>query len=227
MALSNTLRRLWLQKRWGKIAAKTPLSPLYTQDWQPEKTPLHALRFLVLDCEMTGLNPQRDALLSLGWVRIDKGEIDYASRRHVLVHAKKDVGDSVVIHGLEDRQIAGAASPSRALSQLAQDIRDSVVVFHHAVLDLAFLRAAALHHFACPFLFQYVDTMQIERRILDRSGQSGALQLSQCRGRYGLPAANAHNAMFDAIATAELLLAQLSYLDRKGASLASLGPSVV
>jgi DNA polymerase-3 subunit epsilon len=43
------------------------------------------------------------------------------------------------------------------------------------------------------------------------------LRLSSVRGRYGLPAYNAHGALIDSIATAELLLAQIKriYRDKK------------
>ena len=224
MALFDHLKRAYLHRRWGAVAAKGPLKVLYEQPYIPQTRPLNELSLLVVDCEMSGLSAQKNELLSIGWVRIDRLSIDYASRRHVLLHTRQSVGDSYVIHGLDDRKIAGAANPGRALSMLAQDMQGCVLVFHHAVLDVAFLQKTAIQHCACPLTFQYIDTMDIERRLLEKQGRTGSLQLNLCRDRYSLPPAFEHNAMYDAIATAELILAQCAQLGAATLKLSSLMP---
>lgn len=147
MALYKT-RFAWQKWRWAGAASRTPFNALYQTGLPAINTPVVDQEFVVLDCEMSGLNSEKNDLLSLGWVRIKQGRIDYGSRRHLLVHAPGRVGDSIKIHGLCDRQIAGAASPSRALTLVAQQIEDAVLVFHHAFLDVAFLRKSALDSFA-------------------------------------------------------------------------------
>ena len=49
--------------------------------------------------------------------------------------------------------------------------------------------------------------------------EGGGVQsrLDDCRERYGLPRYGAHNALTDAIATAELWLAQMSHMQKKEA----------
>lgn len=220
-------RFAWQKWRWAGAASRTPFNALYQTNLPSLNTLMTAQEFVVLDCEMSGLNSEKNDLLSLGWVRVKQGRIDYGSRRHLLVHATGCVGDSIKIHGLCNRQIAGAASPSRALALLAQQIENAVLVFHHAVLDIAFLRNSALDSFGCPMTFPYVDTMKIEQKRLERQSRSASLQLSLCRDRYGLPPAFQHNAMFDAVATAELFVAQCAYLARgTDLQLKSLLPSV-
>jgi DNA polymerase III subunit epsilon len=59
-----------------------------------------------------------------------------------------------------------------------------------------------------------VDTLRIEQRRLalrQHAPQSGELRLEACRRRYGLPDYPAHDALVDAVAAAELLLAQASH----------------
>ena len=54
------------------------------------------------------------------------------------------------------------------------------------------------------------ETVGLEHRLLTRRDQpilQGDLRLQACRERYGLPPLPAHNALSDALATAELLLA--------------------
>ena len=58
--------------------------------------------------------------------------------------------------------------------------------------------------------FACLDTLQIEadrRRRREQPAQPGELQLGRLRRAYGLPAYTAHNALTDALATAELFLA--------------------
>jgi len=211
MALYKT-RFAWQKWKWANAARRTPFNALYHVNLPPAQTFMRDQKFVVLDCEMSGLDSDKNELLSLGWVQIKQGRIDYGSRRHLLVHAGASVGDSIKIHGLCDRQIAGAASPSKALTLLAQQIESAVLVFHHASLDLAFLRTSAMHSFTCPMIFPYVDTMKIEQKRLERQSRSASLQLNLCRDRYGLPPAFQHNAMHDAVATAELFLAQCAHM---------------
>lgn len=203
-------------KRWRfhKRAIGSPLQPLYEQSFVKRSQALLSTRFLVLDCEMSGLDAKRGQLLSVGWVMIEHGRIINSSGRHLLIHAEQGAGDSSRIHGLLDSNIAGAKSAAAVLLLLIKQMQGAVLVFHHAPLDIRFLQNAAIDNFRCPLLFSYVDTMEIEKRRLHIQGRAMGLRLSQCRERYGLVSGQQHNALSDAVATAELFLAQASYLEK-------------
>jgi DNA polymerase-3 subunit epsilon len=201
-------------KRFQKKASGTPVQALYEQAFIKSSQPLMSTRFLVLDCEMSGLDVNSCQLLSLGWVMIEHGRIANASGKHLLIHAESGAGDSSRIHGLLDSSIAGARSVAAVLILLIKQMQDAVLVFHHAPLDIRFLQKAAIENFRCPLLFPYVDTMEIEKQRMHIQGKTMGLRLSQCRERYGLVSTQQHNALADAQATAELLLAQASYLEK-------------
>jgi DNA polymerase-3 subunit epsilon len=202
------------RKRFHQKAQGTPVQPLYEQPLRASSESFKATRFLVLDCEMSGLDVKSSHLLSLGWVMIERRRIVNASGKHLLIHAESGTGDSSLIHGLLDSRIAGARSSAAALILLIQQMQSTVLVFHHAPLDIRFLQKAAMENFRCPLLFPYIDTMEIEKRRLHLQGRAMGLRLSQCRERYGLAATQQHNALADAQATAELLLAQASYMEK-------------
>jgi DNA polymerase-3 subunit epsilon len=87
-----------------------------------------------------------------------------------------------------------------------------ILVFHHAPLDMAYLNQASMELFSSPLLLPVMDTLAIEKKKLLRQQdhiKTGELRLAECRSRYNLPAYPAHNALMDALAAAELLLAQL------------------
>jgi len=163
---------------------------------------------------MSGLDANTCQLLSLGWVMIEQGRIINASGKHQLIHADRGAGESSKIHGLLDSNIAGAKSAAVVLMSLIKQMQAAVLVFHHAPLDIRFLQKAAIENFRCPMLFPYIDTMDIEKQRMHIQGKAMGLRLSQCRERYGLVSSQQHNALADAQATAELLLAQAAYLEK-------------
>ena len=208
------LRYKYQLQRFRKKASGTPVQPLYEQPFIKSSEPLMSTRFLVLDCEMSGLDVNSAQLLSLGWVMIEHGRIVNASGKHLLIHAESGAGDSSRIHGLLDSSIAGARSGAAVLMLLIKQMHGAVLVFHHAPLDIRFLQKAAIENFRCPLLFPYIDTMEIEKQRMHIQGKTMGLRLSQCRERYGLDSTRQHNALADAQATAELFLAQASYLEK-------------
>ena len=199
-------------RRFHEKAVSTPLQPLYQEAIIPPSRLFSETRFLVLDAEMSGLDHKKSQLLSVGWVMIENGRIVNSTAKHLLIHADRGAGESSKIHGLLDSNLAGATSAAAVLMLLMKQIPGSVLVFHHASLDMKFLQKATIENFRCPLLFSYVDTMAIEKRRMHLQGKSLGLRLAQCRDRYGLQSGSQHDALADAQATAELFLAQASYL---------------
>jgi len=206
-----SLRYRWKQYRYRNQAKTPALKALYEQPPFPHSQRYLDTRFLVVDCEMSGLEPSRDQLLSLGWVVIERGRIINSTAKHYLMHSVIGAGDSTRIHGLKDAQLAGAKSTALGLTLLGKQMLNTVLVFHNATLDVAFLQRAAWDIFQCPLLINGIDTLRLEKQRLALQGKTGSLRLVDARRRYGLVNASQHNAMLDAIATAELFIAQVSY----------------
>jgi DNA polymerase-3 subunit epsilon len=76
-----------------------------------------------------------------------------------------------------------------------------------------------------------VDTLALQQRLLPGHHRAvdGSLRLDVVRRTYGLPRYTAHHALTDAIAAAELFLAQVAELERRlgrEALLRDLSPTV-
>ena len=146
------------------------------------------------------------------------------SSRHYLLKAEKSVGQSAAIHQLRDCELAGGDAGEEVLARFLEAAAGRVMVAHNAALDLAFLNRASRRYFGAPVLLPAVDTMLQERALLlrrDRPIKAGDLRLQACRDRYNLPPLPAHNALVDALATAELLIAMVKH--RSGGGAYSLG----
>ncbi len=166
---------------------------------------------LSIDLEMTGLNPKKHEVISMAWVPIIKGEIVLSQAQTLLIKADNGVGDSAIIHGIVDNDLKHAVSLAQGLEQLLQAMQGRVLVAHHGALDIAFLQQGAQKIYGHKLPFQLLDTLLLESKRLSRQGEhfdKQLLRLHRCCERYHLPALRAHNALSDALATAQLLLAQ-------------------
>ena len=179
-----------------------------------EKTPL-----IAVDLELTGLDVKKNKIIAIGWTLIDEGRIRFGSNQHVLINANQSVGSSATIHELTDTEVASGVSLKKGLKLLFNAAVGRVWLFHHAGLDVAFLQRDCLSWAGVAPPLMVVDTMQIELNMRKRREipiLKGDLQLSKLRSGYNLPRYTAHNALIDAFATAELLLAQASRMDTSG-----------
>jgi len=178
-----------------------------------ENTPM-----IAVDLELTGLNKDDDHIIAIGWTQIDRGRIQMASNRHLLINAETSVGSSAAIHELLDSEIAEGGSIENGIEALFHAATGRLWVFHHAGLDVSFLKKACASWARILPGFIVLDTMRIEYRQRKRREipvKHGDLQLANIRSTYGLPRYTAHNALNDALATAELILAIAASMERE------------
>lgn len=183
-------------------------------------TPVREVAFLSVDLETTGLDPLRDHVLAVGWVPVVGGEVVLRGAREQLVRPPPGVavGDSATIHGLTDDELAGAPPMAEMLPELLEALHGRVLVAHHAPLELGFLAEAVRSAYAARLPVTAVDTMQLQHRLVagpHGDVAPGTLRLDAARRHLGLPRYAAHRASVDALATAELLLAQAAELGHR------------
>lgn len=180
-----------------------------------DRTPLDRLPLLALDLETTGLNPGQDRILAVGLVPVDGDRLDLAGARRWLVD-HDDPGGAVTVHGLTHDDLATGRPLSQVLSDLRSALSGRVLLAHHAGFELGFLRASFRRVGQEPPDLTAVCTLRLQRRVLAGAGIAepprGALRLWRARARFGLPAVRAHDALGDALACAELYLAQTAEL---------------
>ncbi|MEH6570288.1 MAG: 3'-5' exonuclease [Halioglobus sp.] len=181
--------------------------PKKRDDWR-------SVSFLVCDAEMSSLEVTEGELLSLGWVSIENGAIALGSASHYLINAEASVGQSATIHQLRDCELRDGLTELQVLEHFLAAAAGRVLVFHNAALDMAYLNRSSERCFYAPLLLPAVDTLALEHARFRKQGRvikPGDLRLHECRNRYHLPSYPAHNALVDALATAELLIAQAKH----------------
>ncbi|USQ76936.1 exonuclease domain-containing protein [Ornithinimicrobium cryptoxanthini] len=185
--------------------------------------PVTELDLLAVDLETTGLDPSRHEVLSVGMVPVHGLSIALGGARGYAVRpaGPGGVGESAAVHGITDDTAAGARSLSEVLPVVLAALEGRVLLAHHARIETGFLDAACRGHgVALPDLV-VVDTVRLQRRVL-RRGRSHAqvadqeLGLAAARRHLGLPRYRSHDALTDALACAELYLAQVAALAGDG-----------
>lgn len=212
--LSWDFRRRWLLRQ-------VPAGPLHDFLAEPFPEPgldYRAVAYLAVDLETTGLDPKVDDILSMGFVTIRGNRIDLSGAQHRLVRPTQAIPESsAIIHQITDDQAAQGEPLETVLRDFLVELRGKVLVAHHAWVELSFLGAACRRLFGRGLLVPTVDTQQIAKRTLDLRQQPikpGALRLHALGDQFNLPRYLAHNALSDALAAAELFLAQATFRDQ-------------
>ncbi|MCF8480461.1 MAG: DNA polymerase III subunit epsilon [Rhodospirillum sp.] len=207
------LRRWWL----GMRSPHGPLKDYYRKDYATLDLPWNRVEFLAIDLEATGLDPDHDEILSIGYVPVIKGRVKLAEAGYHLVRPRRPVPEeTAVIHGILDGHLENAPSLREVLPHVLKAMTGRVPIAHHARLERFFLSRACRQLYGNPLDVPFVDTMVLERKAFSRSNREikqGDLRLGRIRERYGLPRYRAHDALVDAIGTAELMLAQASAME--------------
>lgn len=210
--LPLSLQRRWLSYRCNDNALADYLKRPLPSPGQDIKT----TEFLVLDFETTGLDAAKDNILSVGYTVISEKRVILKKSFYTVIRQdKKLTAESVNIHQITDSEAQQGVSLKSALDQILKALAGRVLVAHHADIECGFLNSACIKIYGYPLPVRVVDTLQLEKRRLQRRHAgigSTQLRLFNIRKNRGLPRYKAHNALQDAIATAELLLLQIAHI---------------
>ncbi|MEO1046577.1 MAG: exonuclease domain-containing protein [Pseudomonadota bacterium] len=219
----------WM-RRWKKAAetahraaSGSALADYYAAGPPDMDVPWQSAPLIAIDLETDGLDARSDMLLEAGWVALSNGAVRLATAQRLRISAQSDLrASSVVIHGITDDAAQKGSSEADMLAALLPLLGGAVIVAHNAVIEQAFLDAACRRVFGAPLLLPAICTMDIEMRWFPRERTHDGLRLGTLRARHGLPAYHAHDGLVDAMASGELLLAQIAAARRDRVSLAEL-----
>ena len=203
-------------------ACTTPaLREFYAAGLPDEDTPLSELAMMALDFETTGLDPQNDAIVSIGMVPFNLRSIQPAAGHYWVINPQRPLREeSITFHRITHSEVENAPTFDTLLDDILSRLAGHLVVVHYRNIERPFLDAAVMAACGEHCLFPLIDTMMLEarheridhwRRLKRFLGlQPNSIRLADSRARYGLPAYSSHHAKVDAMATAELFQAQVA-----------------
>lgn len=194
-----------------RTAAPGPLHDYLATAFPARSADYRDIEFVALDLETTGLDSGRDEILSFGLVSLKAGRIELGTAEHYLVAPRGPIPEtSATLHHITDDAAAKGGALAQVLPKVLSRLGGRVLLGHHVGLERAFLDAACRRLYGTGFLVPLVDTEDLIRRWLERRDEAFGghhLRLHALRERYGLPRYKAHNALTDALGTAELFCA--------------------
>lgn len=223
------------QERYSDLAKNVKNSEIkkfYSTVFSDINAAVSDVPFVAMDFETTGLDSERHDIVSVGLVPFDLKRIYCNKSKQWVVQPRRNLNESsIVIHGITHSDVDNAPDFSQIIAPLFESLSGKVIVVHFAAIERHFLNNALMVRLKEGIDFAVVDTMEIERRALkQRQGllgqlfksKLGSLRLNDCRKRYSLPDYENHHALTDALATAELLQAQISHHYRDDTPLSAL-----
>jgi DNA polymerase III subunit epsilon len=175
------------------------------------RTPLEGARWVVIDCETSGLDAARDRLLSVGAVAVRDGMVQLQEFYQAKVQqTTPSASDNILVHGIGGDAQRGGQPLAEVIDALARFLGDGFPVGFHAPFDAAVLRRHGLQARA-----KWLDLATLAPALFPAKGKADS-PLEHWLGAFGIPARARHDALGDAFATAQLLLVALSEAKRQG-----------
>ena len=175
------------------------------------RTPLEGVRWVVIDCETSGLDMQRDRLLSVGAVLVRDGRI--AVGEHFAAYVRQEApsaAGNILVHGIGGDAQRSGRPLHEVIGELGAFAADAVPVGFHAPFDAGILRRHGLKLQA-----EWIDLATLMPVLFPEKAPQ-ASSLDHWLAGFGLAAGQRHDALSDAMATAELHLVALAEMKRSG-----------
>lgn len=217
------LRRQWRRPRGEDFP---PAVRRYLRLRPPSrKTPIGEVDFVAFDTELTGLEPRRDSIISIGAVKLRGSRILPGETFYRLVRPATELKrEGVVIHELTHSDLEAAHEPAEVVAELLELIGGTVLIGHFVHIDTAFLGRAMKRCFGVKLNNPAVDTAVVHDWLTDNEpawarhhgGISAKQDLFSMAARYGITVDKAHDAFSDAYVTAQLFQRFCYFLHQGG-----------
>ena len=199
------------------------LSSLLRTPHAANRARLDSLRYVVLDTELTSLDPRSNRLLSIGAIAMEGAKIRLGEQVYSVVNPGGEIPvETIVVHGLRPADVEHGCDSGKAVRELFEFIGDSVIVGHFVHIDLQVLRKE-LQRASRRLLRPAIDTARAhywlavnEARRRGVEDVNEPLDLATLAVRYHLQVEEIHHALHDAFLTAQLWQRLLPRLAERG-----------
>ena len=174
---------------------------------------IESQRFIVVDVESTGLNLSTDKLIAIGAVAVgaDAVLLDQGFETVLQQHAPSSV-DNILIHGIDGTTQTTGIEPAEALLGFLAYIGNAPLVAYHAAFDRSMIATATKTFLGVKIGNPWIDLAYVAPALYPELAKQSKHQrsLDEWTAEFGITNMNRHNAIADALATAQLLLVLLA-----------------
>jgi len=164
-------------------------------------TDIEKQKFVCIDCETTGLDPQQDRVIEVAVMCFDANQV-YA-QMETLINPECEIPEtSIAIHHITPDMVCGKPTIVQALPDILEMIGQHIIIGHGVKFDVEILAVAADRHgIPCRIRHNpHMDTLRMARLY----GESPVNSLEHLRMHFNIPLEGAHRAMSDVIVNREV-----------------------
>lgn len=157
--------------------------------------------FVCLDCESTGLDPEKDRIIEIGAARFTFDQI--LKQFESLVDPECEIPQvSQDIHKISSEMLQGKPKIRDILPELLKITESHILVGHGIGFDIALIAAEAKRHQIPTHIEKqiFIDTLRMARLY----GESPTNSLQKLREHFNIQPEGAHRAMSDVIVNIEV-----------------------
>ena len=189
------------------------------------KLPIDQVDFVAFDTELTGLDFKRDAIISIGAVKLKGTTILPAKTFYRLVKPECELkSKSVVVHELTHSDLECAEDILDVVGDFVKFADNAVLIGHFVHIDLNFVNKVLKQNFGVSLKNSAVDTSTLHDWLSENDsrfarhykGMTLQSDLFSMARKYGVEGGKAHNAFSDAYITAQLFQRFVSFLPECG-----------
>jgi len=171
-------------------------------------------RYVVVDTETTGVDLRRDRLIAIGAVGVGSGRIEFSDCfQTVLRQDKPSAETNILIHRIGGQTQLAGADPKEAMLEFLEYLGKSPLVAFRAEFDEAMLGHGMRAILGLPFRHPWIDLAFLLPALFPGTECAA---LDEWLSHFGLAGAERHDALADALATAQLLQIALVAADKVG-----------
>ena len=198
MTLAHHIKSAWYLRQLTRPELRGMFEPAPSDKW------------VAIDCEMTGLNPKKDHLLSIAAIHINGSNIQSGQGLHLICRPLvMPTKETIVIHGLRPIDVENGLSYELMLERLLPFIDNRPIVGYCPQLDMGFLNKISKSYMGTALPNPIIDIRDLYNRYSGNRTQGishQAQQLSSIATQLQLPELAAHDAYNDALMTAMVFL---------------------
>lgn len=175
-------------------------------------------RIVVVDVETTGLSLASDHLIAIGAVAIHAGRIAVSDSLEVVLRQEVASGkENILVHGIGGSEQRAGLPPEEALLAFLDYLGGAPLIAYHVAFDATMLRKAFLKFLGIEFDHTWVDLAYVMPDLYPEQGQKYHA-LDDWLKHFAIGNDARHNALSDALATAQLGLIALRAARERGAT---------
>ncbi len=183
----------------------------------PGRTPWRAASYCAVDLELSGLDAKRHEIVSFGALPIEDGRIQLQGAVHGRARPLHSISEaSIRVHGIRASDLAASPPLDDAIDPLLAVMAGRIPVVHVAAVERGFL-GPALRRQGLHLRGPMIDTSVLGLVWLHERDGHGPRRVSlvDLAGALCLPSHHPHDAVGDALTTAQVFLAIATHLDAR------------